>query len=121
MPTPFQLYAARFAAIRRGVPRGVIPPPITALSDAPAAPAVKPAAQAGSPVVVYAADGCPYCQQAKGWLKQRGVAFTEKDVDDETNAEDAQRLSGQDGVPVVQIGTQVIVGFDPGRFALALR
>jgi len=54
-------------------------------------------------------------------LKQRGVAFTEKDVDDETNAEDAQRLSGQDGVPVVQIGTQVIVGFDPGRFALALR
>jgi S1-C subfamily serine protease len=52
----------------------------------------------------------------KEFLSQRGVAWTEKYVDeDRAAAIEMIRRSGQQGVPVTVIGDEVVVGFDRAR------
>ncbi|MFN3283469.1 MAG: glutaredoxin family protein [Pseudothermotoga sp.] len=64
-------------------------------------------------ITVYTAPGCPYCTRVKNYLKELGLKFTEVDVS--RRPEDAERLvrkTGQTGVPVVEIGNQIVIGFD---------
>jgi glutaredoxin 3 len=69
-------------------------------------------AGAGPAVVIYTSDDCHWCGKAKQYLTTRGVAYTEKNVEqDATAAEEAQLLSGQRGTPVITVDEQVIVGF----------
>lgn len=35
-----------------------------------------------SNVVMYTKPGCPYCAKAKDWYNQQGIAFTEKNAQD---------------------------------------
>jgi glutaredoxin-like YruB-family protein len=64
-------------------------------------------------VVVYTAPTCGFCHQVKVYLHQRGVPFAESDVSrDPQAAAEMVRLSGQQGVPVVLIDGQVVVGFN---------
>ncbi len=64
-------------------------------------------------VVLYTTPTCGYCHQLKSYLRQRGVPFTEHDVSRDPRAADEMvRLSGQRGVPVMQIDGQVVVGFN---------
>jgi glutaredoxin 3 len=78
-------------------------------------------AQSDSQVVIYSAEWCAFCHAAKDYLQKKGVRFTEKDVDsDRSIAVEAVELSGQTGIPVLQINGQVIVGFDRPRIDAAL-
>ncbi|HAF71568.1 MAG: Glutaredoxin-like protein, YruB-family [Acetothermia bacterium 64_32] len=67
-------------------------------------------------VIVYTTPTCPWCQAVKQYLEARGIPYREVDV-----AADAQaamemiRKSGQQGVPVVEIDGEIVVGFDRGR------
>lgn len=64
-------------------------------------------------VVIYSTSTCPYCVLAKNYFDQNNIKYTEKDVS--TNKEAAQEMvekSSQNGVPVITIDDQVIVGFD---------
>ena len=64
-------------------------------------------------VTVYTTPTCGFCRQVKSYLQQRGVPFTEHDVSrDRTAATQMVQLSGQQGVPVVVIDGQVVVGFN---------
>lgn len=64
-------------------------------------------------VVVYTTPTCGFCRQVKAYLHQRGVPFTEYDVSrDRQAATEMVRLSRQQGVPVVLIDGQVVVGFN---------
>lgn len=72
-------------------------------------------------VTIYTTPTCTYCSQAKSYFRQRGVPFVEKDVSvDRTAAYEMVRLSGQQGVPVITIGGETIVGFDRRRIDRAL-
>lgn len=72
-------------------------------------------------VTIYSASWCAFCHAAKEYLDKKGVKYTEKDVDsDRAIAEESMRLSGQTGIPVLDIGGQVIVGFDRPRIDAAL-
>jgi len=52
----------------------------------------------------------------KRFLSQRGVPFVEKDVSvDQAAAMDMVRRTGQQGVPVTEIGGQFVIGFDRPR------
>jgi len=63
-------------------------------------------------VTVYTGDNCHWCERAKQYLIQRGVPFTEKNVEnDEVLQVEVMRLSGQRHVPVITIGSRTIVGF----------
>ncbi|HUS14497.1 MAG TPA: glutaredoxin family protein [Chloroflexia bacterium] len=69
---------------------------------------------AGTParVTIYTSSDCHWCGKAKDYLTQRGVGYTEKDVEaDEAVASEAIALSGQRGTPVITVGSRVIVGF----------
>jgi len=67
-------------------------------------------------VEIYTSPACGYCHQAKRFLSQRGVNFTEHDVSiDRAAAEEIVRLTGQMGVPVIVVDGQVIIGFDRAR------
>ena len=53
---------------------------------------------------------------AKEFLSQRGVPFVEKRVDEDYNAAmEMVRVSQQQGVPVIVVDGQVVVGFDRPR------
>jgi glutaredoxin-like YruB-family protein len=67
-------------------------------------------------VTIYTTPTCGFCYQAKQFLTQRGVPFVEKNVAaDQQAAMEMVRLSGQQGVPVINIDGQVVVGFDQPR------
>lgn len=64
-------------------------------------------------VTVYSAPWCGFCVAAKKYLDEKGVKYTEKDVDkDPKFAEEAVEKSGQMGIPVLDIDGKIIVGFD---------
>ncbi|WP_294359459.1 glutaredoxin family protein [uncultured Clostridium sp.] len=64
-------------------------------------------------VKVYSTDSCPWCVKAKQYLKSKGVEYKEINVaEDMEGREEMVKLSGQMGVPVVNINGIIIVGFD---------
>jgi len=73
-------------------------------------------------VVVYTTPTCGYCYQAKEFLKRQGVRFVEKSVAaDQQAAMEMVRISGQQGVPVITVDGQVVVGFDQPRLRQLLK
>ena len=67
-------------------------------------------------VTVYSTPTCPYCHMAKAFLKEHKVQFTDYDVSqDEGKAREMIEKSGQQGVPVIDIGGEIVVGFDKPR------
>ena len=72
-------------------------------------------------VKVYTTPTCPWCKQAKAFLKAAGVPFEEVDVSkDRALVAELQAVSGQLGVPVITDGATTIIGFDkPGLQRLA--
>lgn len=67
-------------------------------------------------VKVYSTPTCGYCHQAKKFLNERGVIFSEFDVSrDQAAAQEMMKLTGQMGVPVIVIDGQTIIGFDKQR------
>ena len=64
-------------------------------------------------VLVFSTPTCGYCNAAKSYFRQKGIKFTDIDVSrDASAARDMVRRSGQQGVPVIDIGGKIVVGFD---------
>lgn len=67
-------------------------------------------------VILFSTPSCSFCRTAKKYLKQQKIKFREVDVSrDQAAARDMVRRSGQSGVPVIDIGGKIIVGFDRPR------
>jgi glutaredoxin-like YruB-family protein len=72
-------------------------------------------------VEVYSTPTCPYCRQVKEYLTEKGIAFTDYNVAANTDARNAMvQKSGQLGVPVIDIGGNVVVGFNRAKLEEAL-
>ena len=64
-------------------------------------------------VIVFSTPTCGYCNMAKQYFRQHNVRFRDVDVSkDAAAARDIVRRTGQMGVPVIDIGGKLIVGFD---------
>lgn len=64
-------------------------------------------------VTIYTTPTCHYCHQAKEFFKENDIKYTEKDVAQDAEArQEMVDKSGQMGVPVIQVGDQILVGFD---------
>lgn len=64
-------------------------------------------------VIVFSTPTCTYCNMAKKYFRQNKVRFQDVDVSrDQAAARDMVYRSGQMGVPVIDIGGKIIVGFD---------
>jgi len=64
-------------------------------------------------IKIYSTPYCPYCTTLKEYLKDKKVDFADVDVsENEKERDEMIELSGQIGVPVVNIDGKIIVGFD---------
>lgn len=64
-------------------------------------------------VIVYSTPTCPWCGVAKRYLDGKGIAYTEVNVAaDHQAAMDMVRKTGQQGVPVIEIDGEFVIGFD---------
>lgn len=64
-------------------------------------------------ITIYSTPFCVYCKTLKEYLGSKGIAFKEIDVSqDEKELEKMVAISGQMGVPVIDIDGDVVVGFD---------
>lgn len=64
-------------------------------------------------VKVYTTPTCPFCKKAKAWLQEHGIDYKEINVlENEAARDHIVQKSGQTGVPQIEIGEKVIVGFD---------
>jgi glutaredoxin len=86
----------------------------------PALPYALAQAARANPVVLYTAPGCAPCDQARGFLQQRGVPYSEKSV---TTADDRQALRDAGGdvqLPLLLVGRSKFVGFAASAWNEAL-
>lgn len=67
-------------------------------------------------VTIYTTPTCTYCHMAKDYFKEHNIAYEEKDVTVDIPAQEAMiEKSGQMGVPVIDVGGEIVIGFDRGR------
>ncbi len=67
-------------------------------------------------VTIYTTPTCPWCHKAKAWLRDKKIRYKEVDVtSDPKGLEEMVKISGQTGVPVIVVGSEVIVGFNQNR------
>jgi glutaredoxin 3 len=78
-------------------------------------------AQKTPKITIYSATWCAFCHAAKDYLDKKEIAYTDLDVDSDPKiAEEAMKVSGQTGIPVLDIDGQIIIGFDRPRIDAAL-
>lgn len=93
--------------------------------DAPAdtapAYAVRKAA-ADFPVELYTSESCGgLCDEARGFLAQRGVPYTERKLANEADVEAYRtRFDAPEEVPAISVGRRTDRGFEPGRWTRML-
>lgn len=63
-------------------------------------------------VIVYSSNTCPYCVTVKEYLQEKGVDYTEKNIQTDKDARKELMGMGHMGVPVILIDGEEIVGFD---------
>ncbi|MEW8974527.1 MAG: glutaredoxin family protein [Tissierellaceae bacterium] len=66
-------------------------------------------------VLVYSSNTCPYCTLAKNYLEEKGISYTEKNVQTDKDARKELMDMGHMGVPVLVIDGEEIVGFDKDK------
>jgi len=67
-------------------------------------------------VIIYSTPTCHFCHMAKDFFKENDIEFTDYDVSVDTlKRQEMVEKTGQMGVPVIQIGDSLVVGFDQGH------
>lgn len=92
--------------------------------DSPAAVAV--GGRQHDRIILYATSWCPACRAARAWLREKGLAFAEKDIEKDPAAAAELMHKAREagistsGVPVIDVRGTLIQGFDPKRIAALL-
>ncbi|MBR9676798.1 NrdH-redoxin [Candidatus Woesearchaeota archaeon] len=72
-------------------------------------------------IIVYSTPTCPWCVRVKQYLDEKNVKYDHVDVSqDHERAHEMIEKSGQMGVPVLDIGGAIIVGFNQEAIDKAL-
>ena len=72
-------------------------------------------------IKVYSTPDCAYCWTLKGFLKKHNIEFEEIDIFlDQEAKEEMIKKTGQKEVPVMEVGDQIVIGFDKKKISEAL-
>ena len=64
-------------------------------------------------IKVYSTPDCAYCWTLKGFLKKHNIEFEEIDIFiDQEAKEEMIKKTGQKEVPVMEVGDQIVIGFN---------
>ncbi len=66
-------------------------------------------------VTVYTSNTCPHCVSAKEYLNDKGIDYTEKNVQTDPSARKELMQMGHMGVPVIVVDGEEIVGFNKAK------
>ncbi|MDB5239011.1 MAG: putative glutaredoxin [Candidatus Parcubacteria bacterium] len=67
-------------------------------------------------IVIYSTPTCVYCNMAKTFFKSNGVAYKDFNVAaDLDKRKEMIDKTGQMGVPVIDMGGEIVVGFDESK------
>lgn len=73
-------------------------------------------------IKIYSTPTCVYCKMAKEFFKKNKVKYEEYDVSKNLKAqEEMVEKSKQLGVPVIEIGREIIIGFDKPKIEQLLK
>lgn len=73
-------------------------------------------------ITIYGTDSCPWCHKAREFMKEHKIKFVDKNVgEDQKAAKEMIEKSGQQGVPVIDVDGEIIVGFDEDRLKSLLK
>lgn len=74
-------------------------------------------------ITIYSTSWCGFCKMAAKYLHDKGVAFTDKNIEEDADAyKELMSKIGNNfrGVPVIDIDGQLILGFDRPKIDAAL-
>lgn len=77
-------------------------------------------ASKNQPVTLFTGVQCAPCAEARDFLKNRGIPFAEKSVTSNEDVAQLRQVSGDTQLPVLLIGHNKQIGFEPGAWNLAL-
>ncbi len=64
-------------------------------------------------VTIYTTPTCGFCHMAKAYFKQNNIEYKELDVSKDVKAaQEMVNMTGQMGVPVIDIDGDITIGFD---------
>jgi glutaredoxin len=66
-----------------------------------------------SAVLLYYAEWCGYCRKTRAELDRRGVSFQMLDIENPATLDELVEKTGQRGIPVVDVGGKILIGYDP--------
>lgn len=73
-------------------------------------------------IKVYSTPTCPYCKLVKEFLQSQKLPFEDIDVAaDGDAAKEMVKISGQMGVPVIDVNGQIIVGWNKQALENAIK
>ena len=68
------------------------------------------------PTTLFSASWCGYCTQAKVYLRTKGIAFRELDIDTPAGGRAYFEAGGQRGVPLIMADGKRLSGFSTGAY-----
>ena len=92
-------------------------------SELEAALAKRNQAPKQAPIIMYSTSWCGVCTKARSFMRAQNLIFVEKDIEKDKTAARELAMKGRktgvrtSGVPVFDIGGQLISGFDPNTIA----
>jgi glutaredoxin 3 len=73
-------------------------------------------------IIIYGAEWCGFCHMAMRYLDDKKVTYKYIDIDKDPKAgQEAVDKSEQRGIPVIDMGGEIIVGFDRPKIDSALK
>lgn len=69
-------------------------------------------------IEIFSTPTCHFCSLAKDWFKEKGLTYTEYNVAaDIDKRKEMVEMTGQLGVPVIRIGEDVLIGYNPSKMS----
>lgn len=75
-------------------------------------------------IIIYRTSWCAFCHTEMQWLDRMGIPYTAKDIEADEAAHDElmAKINGDfRGVPVTDIGGDIILGFDRPKLQDAMK
>ena len=72
-------------------------------------------------VDIYSTATCHFCHMAKEWMTEKNIPYNDYNVGvDAEKRKEMVEMTGQLEVPVIKIGDDVMIGFNPDKMAQLL-
>lgn len=69
------------------------------------------------PVTIYTGKDCMPCDEARSFLQNRGIPYSERTIESSSDVAALKKLSAQENLPFATIGNQHLKGFGPENWS----